>query len=110
MYNVYLLTQHDVTKHWEEGKDSRKGHRSIYDRKRDVVDLDPIREIAYALAIVVGVSDDDHFMATIYELGGKLIYVTFDSTWLWKEEVAHHGDVIRSAPHVGGSFWRFGDP
>lgn len=39
--------------------------------------------------------DDYHFVAAINELRGDLVDVTFDSSWLGKEEVANHGNIVR---------------
>jgi len=41
------------------------------------------------------VCNDDYLMAAIDELGGELVDMAFDATWLGKEEVADHGDVVR---------------
>ena len=39
--------------------------------------------------------DDDDFVSSIDELGGQLVDVAFDSSWLWEEEVADHSDIVR---------------
>ena len=68
--------------------------------ERNMIHLQPVGEIPHAATAFVSMCDDDHFMASIYELAGDLIYVTFDSSRLWEEEVADHSDIVR---HVDAS-------
>lgn len=99
---VDLLSDHDVSKEGEEGEDSRKSGGSVDDGEGDVVDFDAIRKISYPLSVLIGMRYDDDFVTAIDQLRGKLVYVAFDSSWLRKEEVADHGDVVRTARHREG--------
>ena len=92
--NVDALADHYLAKHWEEGEDCGKGDGAVHDEKGYIIHLEPICEIADAGAVLVGVSYDDHFVTPIDEFRRQLVDVAFDSSWLWKEEVAHHGDVV----------------
>ena len=67
-----------------------------------MVDFDTVGKVADALAVIVGVSDDNDLVATVDKLCGELIDVRFDASWLWKEEVANHSDVVCAACHDGG--------
>lgn len=98
--NVDLFPYDNIPKDGKEGEDGRESGRAIDDPKRHVVDLETIGEIPNALAVVVGVGYDHNLVASVDEPLGQLVYVTFDSTWLGKEEVADHGDVIRGFRHL----------
>ena len=60
-----------------------------------MVDFKAICKIVDSCTAFVGMSDYDDFVAAIDELRGKLIDVAFNSSWLGKEEVADHCDVVR---------------
>ncbi len=59
-----------------------------------MVDLETIGEVADTCPSFVGMCDDDNFVATVYELRGELVNVTFDAARLGEEEVADHGNVV----------------
>lgn len=65
-----------------------------------MIDFNAVGQIADSFAVVVGVGDDDHFVAAVDELGGELVDMGFDAAGLRKEEVADHGDVVCLASHV----------
>lgn len=67
-----------------------------------MIDLDAVCEVPHALAVVVGMSYDDDFVATVDKLRSELVNVRFDASWLREEEVADHGDIVRAACHDGG--------
>ena len=98
MYNLNLLPYDNVSKDRKERK--HRGHSAfaINNKERNMIDLEAIREVAYSGPTLICVSDDNDFMATVYELGRELIDVTLNSPRLGKEEVTDHGDVVR---HVG---------
>ena len=98
MHYLNSLPDNDVPKYWEEGEEGRKCCLSIDDEKRDVVDFEAICKVVDSCTAFVGMSDYNDFVATINELRGKLIDVTFNSSWLGEEEVADHGDIVR---HIG---------
>jgi len=95
MDDLNLLSKDDVTEDGEEGEDSRKGRFSVDDQKRYMVHLQAVCEIPDACSTSIGMRDDNDVVATINELGGKLVDVTLDTTRLWEEEVADHCNVVR---------------
>lgn len=99
MNNLYLLANADVSKYRKEGEDGREGDLTIDDEKGDVVHFKAVGKVANALAVTVGMCDDDDFVSSIYEFAGELVDVRFDASWLREEEVADHGDVVRSTRH-----------
>lgn len=60
-----------------------------------MIDLQSIGEIVDTRPALVGVCDDHDFVASVYQLGGQLIDMALDSSWLGEEEVADHRDVVR---------------
>lgn len=65
-----------------------------------MVDLEAIRKIPNSGPPFIGMGDDDDFMATVDELGRKLVDVAFNAAGLGEKEVADHRDVVR---HCGSS-------
>lgn len=65
--DVDLLSYEDITEYREEREDGGKGCRAVDDEEGDVVDLEAIGKVAYALAIVVGVCYNDDLMTPIDE-------------------------------------------
>ena len=96
-----LFPQYDVAEDGEEGEDGREGGGAVYDQEGDVVDLEPVGQVSYASASLVGVGDDDDLVAPVYQLGRELVDVTLNPARLGEEEVADHGDVVRFLSHRG---------
>lgn len=94
MYDINLFSYYDVPEDGEEREDSRHGCRAVNGPKRHIVALEAICEVSYSCSVIVGVGYDHHFVTAIDEPLGKLIYVALDTSWLGKEEVADHSDVI----------------
>lgn len=95
MHYLDLLSNDDVTEHWEEREDGREGRRAVDYKEWYIVYFDPISEISYAGSILVRMGDDDNFVTAINELRRELVDVTFDSPRLGKEEIADHSNVVR---------------
>jgi hypothetical protein len=95
MYNLNLLSDHYISKSWKEREHSWKGRGSIDDQKWYVIDLEAIREISDACPSFVRMRYNNHFMPSVYELRRELVYVALDSSWLRKEKVADHSNVVR---------------
>ena len=95
MNDLYLLPYNDIAEDGEKREDRRKGTGAEHDEEWDMVDFEAIRKISDTGSILVRVRDDYNFVSSVDELRRELIDVTFDSSWLWKEEVANHGNVIR---------------
>ena len=95
VHNLNLFPQNNVTEDGEKGENSGKGTFSINDQKGNVINFEPVSEVSDACTALVGMRDDHNLMATVDELGGELVDMTFDSPRLRKEEVADHGDVVR---------------
>ena len=95
MYNLYLLSNDNVSKYRKEREDCRESRLTVDDQERDMVDFEAIRKISYAGPPFVCVRYDYDLVSSVDELGGELIDVTFDAAGLGKEEVADHGNVVR---------------
>ena len=107
VHNLNLFPKNDITEDGKEGENSGKSTFSINDQKRNVINFESIGEVPDACTALVSMGDDHHLMATVNEFGGQLVDMTFDSSRLWKEEVADHGDVVR---HLFRSIkWLFGN-
>lgn len=102
MDDVDLLPYEDVPEDRKKGEDGGKGCRAVDDKEGNVVDLEAIGEVAYAFTVVVGVCYDNDLVAPVNEPLGELIDVALDSSWLRKEEVADHSDVVCWLGHFGG--------
>lgn len=99
MHNLYSLSNDDVAEEGEEREDGGESRGAVDDGKGDMEDLDAICQVSDALSIVIGVSDDDNLVSSVDELRCKLVDVTFDSSGLGVEEIADHGDIVRSLWH-----------
>lgn len=96
------LADEDVAEDGEAGEHRGEGGVAVDDEEGHMVDLEAVGEVADALAVVVGVGDDDDFVATVDELGRELVDVRLYASRLREEEVADHGDVVSTARHRGG--------
>lgn len=101
VYNVDLLSNDDVAEYWEEREDGRKRGRAIDDEEGHIVDFETVRQVADAFPILIRVSYDHHLVASINKSLRQLINVTFDASWLRKEEVANHSNIVRWLRHFG---------
>jgi len=54
------------------------------------VNLEAIWEVTYSSPVSIEVCDNDYFMTSIQQTLRKLIYMAFNSTNVWIEEVRHH--------------------
>jgi hypothetical protein len=95
MHYLDFLPDYDVPKYWKEGEDRWHCRLSINDEKRDMIYFEAIRKVVNSCTIFVGMGDYDDLVAAVDELCGELIDVAFNSSWLGKEEVADHGNVVR---------------
>jgi hypothetical protein len=95
MYNLNLFSNYDVAEYRKEGEDGGEGGFAVDDEEWHMVDLQAIREISYAGPFFVCVGDDYNLVSAINELRRKLIDMTFNTSWLGKEEVADHGNIVR---------------
>lgn len=101
MHDVDLFSYYNVSEYGKEGEDGGKSGRAIDDPERHIVNLETIGQVPNTLSVIVGVGYDHNLVASVDEPLGQLVYVTLDSSWLGKEEVADHGDVIRGFRHLG---------
>lgn len=99
--DLNALADANVSEDGKEGEDGGKGGMAIDLEEGHVVDLDAVGEVADALAVIVGVSDDDNLVSTVDELCGELVDVRLDASRLGEEEVANHSDVVCAACHDG---------
>jgi hypothetical protein len=97
--NLDALANEDVAHDGEPGEDGGEGGVTVDDEEGDVVDLEAVHEVADALAVIVGVGDDNDLVAAVYELARDLVDVRLDTARLGEEVVADHGDVVSAASH-----------
>ena len=95
MHDFNLLSNDNVAENWKEGEDRGEGGCSVDDQKWDMVDFETVGEISYTRPPLVRMGDDNDFMTAVDELGGQLVNMAFDSSWLWEEVVADHGNIVR---------------
>ena len=69
MDNLDLLSNYNISEHWEEGEDRRKCSCAIHDQEWNMVDFEPVREIAYSGPFIVGMRYDNDFVTPINKLG-----------------------------------------
>jgi hypothetical protein len=67
VYYLNSFADYDVAKDGKERENGRKRGLSIDDQERDIVDFKAVCEISYTGAPGVGVSDDNHLVASIDE-------------------------------------------
>lgn len=65
VYNLDPFPNDDVAKDWKERKDGRKGGFAVNDEERDIVDFEPVCQVSYACSTGVGMSNDDHLVASV---------------------------------------------
>lgn len=102
VYDFNLLSDADVAKDGEEGENRGERCLSVDDKKGDIVHLKAVGEVSHACAVVICVSDDNDFVATVDELAGELIDVRLDASWLREEVVANHSNVVCAPRHLCG--------
>lgn len=95
MHNLNLFSYNNVAKYWEEGEDGGKSRCTIDDEERNMVDLEPVREVSDSSSSFVCMSDYNDLVPSIDEFGGELVDVAFDAAGLGEEEVADHRNIIR---------------
>ena len=95
MYNFDLLSDYDVAKDGKEREDSWQSRLSIDDEERNMINFESVCEVPDTSSTFVCMGYDNYFMAAIDEFSRQLIDMGFYSSWLWKEEVADHGNVVR---------------
>ena len=67
VYYLDSFTNYDVAEYGKEGEDGWESRLAVDDEEWDVVDFESIRQVPYACSSGIGVSDDDHLVAAIYE-------------------------------------------
>ena len=95
MYNLNPLPKDDIAEDGEEREDSRHSRFAINDQKGDIIYFQAVCEMPYSSTILICVSDNDDLVSSIDELGGKLIYMAFNSSRLREKKVADHCDIVR---------------
>jgi len=63
--DLNLFSNDNIAENGEEGKDGREGCLAVDDEEGDVVDLEPVGEVAHSGPAFVRVCDDDHFVSTV---------------------------------------------
>lgn len=94
MDDLDLLPNDNVAEDWEEREHCWEGRVSVDDQEGDMIDFEAVCQVMNAGSTFGGMSDDNHFVTSIYQLRSNLIDVTFDSSRCRKEEVANHSDVV----------------
>ena len=70
MDNLNALANYDIAEDGKEGEDGGKGRLAVDDEKGNVVDLEAVGQVAYALSAGIGVCDDYDFMSAVDEFLG----------------------------------------
>lgn len=65
VHDFYALADDNVAEDGEEGEDGRERGGAVDDEERDMVDFEPVGQVAYACPALVIVRDDDDFVATV---------------------------------------------
>lgn len=73
MYNLNLFSQYYIPEYWKEAEHGWECRGAIDDQKRDVINFQAIRKVAYACSSLIRVRYDYNFMSTVYKLGGQLV-------------------------------------
>ena len=60
-----------------------------------MIDFNTIREISDSSSTLVGVCNNNYLVTTVNELRRELVDMAFDTSWLGKEEVADHRNIVR---------------
>ena len=68
MHDLYLLTNHNVSKDGEEGKDRRHRRFPVNHKEWHMVNFEPICKVPDTGSSFVGMGNDDDFMAAIDKL------------------------------------------
>lgn len=68
VHNLDLLPNNNVSENGKERKDSRHSRLSINYKEWNMIDLEAIGEISDACPTLIRMSDDDNFVAPVYEL------------------------------------------
>ena len=98
MNDFYLLSYNNIAKDWKERKDGWEGRFPVDHKERYMVDFETIGEISDSGSALVRMCDNYYLVATVNELRRQLVNMAFDASWLGKEEVADHSNVVR---HLG---------
>ena len=95
MYNLNLFSDEDIPEDWKAREDGWEGGCAVDHKKWDMVNFQTVGEVSYTGSAFVCVCYNYDFVASIDEFSGELVDVTFYSSWLGKEEIADHGDIVR---------------
>lgn len=60
-----------------------------------MVDFETVCKISDTGSIFICMRDNYDFVSSVDELRRELVDMTFDTSWLWKEEVADHSYIVR---------------
>lgn len=67
MYDLYALSDDNVSEDWKEGEDGRKGGFAVDDEEGYMINLQTVGEISDSCATLVGMGDDYDFVSAVYE-------------------------------------------
>lgn len=95
VYNFNLLSNDDIPKNWEEGENCRESRGAVNDEEGNVVNFEAICQVSHTSPALVRVGYYYYFMTPVNKLRRELVNVTFNSSWLGKEVVADHGNIVR---------------
>ena len=102
MNYLNLLSYNNIAKDRKERKDRWKGRFSVDHKEWYMIDFETICEISDSSSTLVSVCNDYYLVATINELRRELVDMAFDASWLGKEEVADHSNVVRHLKALDG--------
>jgi hypothetical protein len=67
VYDFDAFAYDDVSEDREEGEDGGEGGLAVDYEEGDVVDFEPVGQISHACSSLVGMSDNNDFVATVNE-------------------------------------------
>lgn len=95
------LPHEDVPEQGQAVEERRRRRLVVHDLQGQVVDLQPVGEVADPFPVAVGVGDHQDLVASLDEALRQLVHVALHAPHVGVEEVRHHADAVghpRRAP------------
>lgn len=63
--NLNLFANDNIAEYWEKREERRHGGLAVDDQERDIVNFESIGKVSNSFASVIGVRNNNHFVAAI---------------------------------------------
>ena len=73
MYNLDLLTYNYIAEYGEKREDCWHRRFSVYNKKRNMIDLEAICQVSNSCSALVRVGNDDNFVSSVNQFLGDLL-------------------------------------